>query len=538
MANPPAASAAKLQIDSWLHPFTRKVLAEVGALLPDFLAGRRWFRAKARNIRETAVDDVIEAEGAWILLLEIRYTDGGLDHYLMPVGLARLGNAPKECSETIVSVLGQGGEAGVLFGALFDPAFRATLLRGIVQNRVFSGWKGELVARPTQALDEGSGAAEKLESSLIKAEQSNSSIVYGDRCILKLFRKLEPGLNPDAEIGIFLTERGFAHTPDVLGTLEYRTPAAVYSVGILQRFVKNRGDAWTFALESLNGFFSRVTTGSYAPVPKTFHPLHLAQENLPDELQELLGPFAAKVPLLARRTAEMHAALCDSAAGPDFAPEPFTIEAAEKIYAEMRAQADIAFGLIRRKQSELPADVAASGRELLRLEHRVAEHFARFRDCPVGAYRIRHHGDFHLGQVLYTGEDFLLIDFEGEPSRPLEDRRAKALALRDVAGMIRSFQYAAYAALFAAFPDAAAQEDVFPLLESWAVSWSAWMSALYAGAYFAAAQSAFAGTSEQERRVVLDTFLLEKALYEIGYEWNNRPDWVRIPLRGALGLIR
>jgi trehalose synthase-fused probable maltokinase len=538
MANPRAANAVTLQIDSWFHPFTRKVLAEAGALLPEFLAGRRWFRAKARNIRETVIDDVIEAEGAWILLLEIRYADGGLDHYLMPVRLARHENVPKGCSETIAAVLGPGGEAGVLYGALFDPAFRAILLRTIAQNRGFSGWKGELVAQRTQALDEQSGAAEKLESSLIKAEQSNSSVVYGDRCILKLFRKLEPGVNPDAEIGIFLTQRGFAYTPDVLGTLEYRTPAAVYSVGILQRFVKNRGDAWAFALQSLNGFFSRVTTGAYAPVPKTFDPLDLAQQSPPAELQDLLGPFALKVQLLAQRTAEMHAALCDFAAGPDFAPEPFTHEASEQAFAEMQAQADIAFGLIRRKQAELPADVATSARELLRLEDRVAEHFARFRECAIGAYRIRHHGDFHLGQVLYTGEDFLLIDFEGEPSRPLEDRRAKALALRDVAGMIRSFQYAAYAALFAAFPDADAQEDVFPLLESWAITWSAWMSAFYAAAYFAAADGAFAGTSELERRVVLDTFLLEKALYEIGYEWNNRPDWVRIPLRGALGLIR
>ncbi|MGH9619686.1 MAG: putative maltokinase [Bryobacteraceae bacterium] len=537
MANSSAAGVATIAIDSWTHPFSRKTLAALGALLPDFLAGRRWFRAKARSIRETAVEDVLEADGAWILLLQVGYTDGGSDRYLAPVGLARTQHVPPECREIVASVTGPGGESGVLYGALFDPAFRRTLLRAIAQNSAFNGWKGELVAQPTQAFEE-SMAAEKLESSLVKAEQSNSSIVYGDRCILKLFRKLEPGLNPDAEIGIFLTERGFRYTPDVLGTLEYRTPSAAYSVGILQRFVKNRGDTWAFALESLNGFFDQVTTGAYAPVPKTFHPLDLARESPPAELQELLGPFASKVPLLAQRTAEMHAALCDSAAGPDFAPEPFTREASAKAHAEMQAQADIAFGLMRRKQAELPPDVGTSARELLRLEHRVAEHFARFRDYPVGAYRIRHHGDFHLGQVLYTGEDFLLIDFEGEPSRPLEDRRAKALALRDVAGMIRSFQYAAYAALFAAFPDAAAQQDVFPLLESWAVSWSAWMSAFYAGAYFAAAKDAFAGASGQERRVVLDTFLLEKALYEIGYEWNNRPDWVRIPLRGALGLIR
>ncbi|MGH9639148.1 MAG: maltose alpha-D-glucosyltransferase, partial [Bryobacteraceae bacterium] len=373
----------------------------------------------------------------------------------------------------------------------------------------------------------------------VKAEQSNSSIVYGDRCILKLFRKLEAGVNPDAEIGIFLTERGFRHTPEVLGTLEYRTRSETYSAGILQRFVRNRGDAWAFALESLSGFFRRVAGGKAgicAPAPKSFHPLDLAQETPPEQVREALGPFAEKVGLLGRRTAEMHAALCDPDAGPDFAPEPFTRQAAGKACAEMLAQADIAFELVRRKQAVLPEDVAASARQFLQREHRVAEHFLRFRDFPASVVRIRHHGDFHLGQVLYTGEDFMLIDFEGEPSRPLWARRAKALALRDVAGMIRSFQYAAYAALLAEFPDAPAQQDIFPALESWAVCWSAWVSGMYASAYFSAGDGAFAGANQEERRVLLDAFLLEKVLYEIGYELNNRPDWVRIPLRGALSL--
>lgn len=541
VANARGSDAAILHIDSWEHPFTRKALAEAGSLLPGFLAGRRWFRSKARTIREADAEDVLATDQAWILVLRIGYSDGGTERYLLPVAIGRKQGAPPACTEIVACIAGPGGESGVLYGALWERGFREMLLRAIALNGAFRGSKGDLFAERTRAFEDDGEAAWALESSISGAEQSNSSIIYGDRYILKLFRKLEPGVHPDAETGVFLTERGFRHTPAVLGTLEYRTNTEVYSAGILQQFVHNRGDAWQFTLESLSGFFRRATDGrtdAYAPTPKSAHPLDLAVATLPPDLRELLGSFAGKVRLLGQRTAEMHAALCDPDSGPDFAPEPMTRETKERVYREMLGQADIAFELVRRKQAELPEDVEGSARELLRLEHRIAEHFSRFRDYPVTAVRIRHHGDFHLGQVLYTGADFMIIDFEGEPSRPLPDRRAKALALRDVAGMIRSFQYAAYAALFTEFPNAVTQPDIFPALESWAVCWSAWVSGLYVNAYFSSAgQRAFAGANEEERRVLLDAFLLEKVLYEVAYELNNRPDWLRIPLRGALSLI-
>lgn len=535
MANPGAA-VATLRIDSWEHPFSRRMLAELGALLPDFLSARRWFRSKARSIREVEIEDVLEAEGAWILLLQVAFADGGADRYLLPVAFTR-GADFSSHAEILATVAGPVDEPAVLHSALSDAAFRAALLQTLAHNGAFRGSQGDLIAQRTRALEAESGLSENLESTLVKAEQSNTSIIYGDRCILKLFRKLEAGVNPDAEIGIFLTERGFRHTPQVLGTLEYRTHADIYSAGILQQFVKNRGDAWATALEVCKeALLSR--SGRFPPDTKSSHPLDLRQIQPSAEIRDLLGDFAGRVRLLGRRTAQMHAALCDSVAGPDFVPEPFAHEAVAKAHAEMMGQADIAFELVRRRQAGLPEDVAASARDLLRLEDRVGERFARFCNLSVTALRIRHHGDFHLGQVLDTGGDFMIIDFEGEPSRPVADRRAKALALRDVAGMIRSFQYAAYASLFEQFPNAAAQRDLFSALESWAICWSAWASAFYTGAYFEAADPAFAGATEEERRVLLDAFLLEKVLYEIGYEWNNRPDWVRIPLRGALSLLQ
>jgi trehalose synthase-fused probable maltokinase len=537
---PESAQVAALKIDSWSHPFSRKVLGAVAALLPDFLPSQRWFRAKARAIHETDVEDVIGVGNAWILVIRAAYTDGGNDRYLLPVTFSRANKDPNGYREVLANVAGPEGERAVLHSALWDPDFRGEIMRAIGAAAVLRGSGTELVARRTQAANKAL-ANVHLESSVAGAEQSNSSIVYGDRYIFKLFRKLEPGVNPDAEIGVFLTEHGFHHTPAVLGTLEYRARGQTYTAGVLQEFVKNRGDAWKFTLDSLSGFFERATGGrpdAYAPQAASLHPLDLIHGDPPAQIRELLGEFAGKVRLLGQRTAEMHATLCDAAAGRDFAPEPFTREAAEAAYTQMLAEAGNAFELLRRKESTLEERAAAVARALLRAEKRVADCFVRFRDYPVSAIRIRHHGDFHLGQVLYTGSDFVIIDFEGEPQRSLAARRAKALALRDVAGMIRSFQYAAYAALFTEYPDAGASGDLFSALESWALSWSAWAAALYSAAYFSAARDQpFAATSDEERRVLLDAFLLEKSLYEVAYELNNRPAWVRIPLRGALALV-
>ncbi len=399
--------------------------------------------------------------------------------------------------------------------ALSDREFRDSLLSAIACNSRFEGSAGSLIASRTQALHyECDGSP--IESRISSAEQSNTSIIYKDRFILKLFRKIEPGVNPDLEIGAFLTQHGFEHTPAVLGKLEYHAREGdVYAVGILQQFVQNQGDAWKYTLESLNSFFKAGTVNMFPSIPS--------------HARELLGPYADSAQLLGTRTAQMHAALADSA-DPDFAPEPFTREDGQKLYDEMLGQADISFELLRRKQAVLPEDAAETAQELLRIEHRVTERFRAIRDYPITAVRIRYHGDFHLGQVLYTGDDFMIIDFEGEPARPLSQRRGKTLAMRDVAGMIRSFQYAAYTALSAQAPHTAA--------EPWAAFWNASVSATYLEAYFSAAGNLpFVPANAEEKRLILDAFLLQKALYEVAYELNNRPDWVHIPLRGILSLM-
>jgi maltose alpha-D-glucosyltransferase/alpha-amylase len=501
--------------------------------LPGYLARQRWYRAKARTIRHLQVVDVVPFFDAHVLILGINYTDGETDTYLLPV--APVQNA----SETdIVARLSNGsGSERLLVSALAAAAFRDALLDAITSEKSFAGRNGTLAASRTTAFERNQGDP-RIESFVSRAEQSNSSIIYGDKYILKVFRKLESGINPDLEIGRYLTEHGFKYTPPVLGELEYRAAQGdTMYAGILQGFVKNEGDAWKFTLDSLSGYFERALQNGSAPKLETYHPLELAAEELPALARQTIGEYIESARLLGARTAQMHSALSDEHAGPDFAPEKFTEDYAQHLHDEMIDQADATLDLLDDKKNMLTGEAADAAATLLSSQNHVRERFLSLRKTDIKAVRIRHHGDYHLGQVLATGDDFVIIDFEGEPARPLAQRRIKTLAMRDVAGMVRSFSYAGYAALFGLVPGVDVEENK-KQIEGWAAYWGAWVSAEYLKAYFETAACApFVGPEPEEHRLLFDAFMLQKALYEVSYELNNRPGWVQIPLHGILNLI-
>ena len=516
-----------------------EAISELTRVLPDYLTSQRWYRAKARVLREVKVCDQIPMReaNAYVLIVRVEYADGEPDTYLLPAAFSTGDLRP---SNIIARLQSQDGSEAILHGALDEARFRDLLLESISCERTFEGQEGSLAFRRTQALDrECSGATPPIESFVTRAQQSNSSVIYRDRYILKIFRKLESGINPDIETGRFLTERGFRNTPAVLGEIQYRPKQgdAGYA-GILQRFVPNQGDAWEFTLESLAGFFDRALREQQLPARVSGHPLELAGQELPALARQMVGEYIESAKLLGTRTAEMHRALEDENGGPDFRPEPFTRDYAERLHREMIHEADRAFELLKGSQEAIQDGAGQSVRKLIELEGKIRDRFSAIKTQPVTAVRIRHHGDYHLGQVLHTGDDFLIIDFEGEPARPLADRRVKTLAMRDVAGMIRSFSYAAYAALFGQVAGVPTDAEHREAVEAWGAFWSRWVSAEFLKAYFEiAASAAFAGESGQERRLLFDAFVLQKALYEVAYELNNRPDWVRIPLRGILNLI-
>ncbi len=509
-----------IAIRSFQAPFDPEAIVRLGSVLPAHVATRRWYRAKARTVRELAIEDVVQLgpQQDYLLVLKIGYEEGEPDLYILPVSATPGGEPARE--EAVVNLVAANGEEGVLSSALSDAGFRDRLIHAIACEESYEGQNGVLHAHRTRAFSEECAPdPPHFDSFVSRAEQSNTSVIYRGKYILKIFRKLEPGINPDLEIGEFLTARGFGNTPPALGSLTYELNSnrEIYGAGILQQFVANRGDAWAYTLESLQDFFERA----------------LANNNAPE-----VGPYLASAALLGKRTAEMHAALADPNGGPDFAPEDFAAGDGNRLHAELVRQAETTFELLRRKSSGLHGPLADRVRELIALEPAVAERLQAVNHQASSAKRIRHHGDYHLGQVLFTGDDFMIIDFEGEPARPLSERRAKALGLRDVAGMLRSFEYAAFAVLFGQVPGVAVNSQNKASIEKWAAGWNQAVSAAYLRGYFEQAGSAnFVPHSDEEQRLFLDAFLLQKALYEVAYELNNRPDWLQIPVGGILRLL-
>jgi maltose alpha-D-glucosyltransferase/alpha-amylase len=477
------------------------------------------------------------------VIIEVEYADGDPDTYVLPVAVARGADEVRHVSErhsdTIVArVRTSDGDEGVLYGALWYPRFRDLLLGAIARRRRFRGTAGELVGMHTRQFRHVWGDSHaNLESSVSKTEQSNSSVFYGDRFIMKLFRKIEPGVHPDIEIGTYLTASGFPHSPAVTGSIEYRPDGGEsMQVALLQAFVPNQGDAWDYTLDALSRFFENALAGTTPPVEHR-GPLELIDEPPAPEARELIGAYLESARLLGQRTAEMHQALSDPLAGPAFAPEPFTDHYRHGLYHGMMSQANRSLLLLRQRVSHLSEAAAADAKIVLEQEDEIRGSFRNLRDLRLQSIRIRHHGDYHLGQVLYTGKDFQIIDFEGEPARPLSERRLKRSPVRDVAGMLRSFQYAAYAALYGQIAGVTPRPDLTQVLERFADYWTTWVSAAFLRGYVDTARASNFLPPMDDFRELMSIFLLEKALYEIAYELNNRPDWVRIPLNGILKLL-
>jgi len=537
----------------WTEVFSGKARAALEDVFPKYLRSRRWYGGKARQISSAQIIETVpfpyDSSAAYLTSIQIRYTEGDPETYLVPLAHASGAQAKqlrKSSPQVIVAALTDKGKepAGVLYEALIDKSFSQALLESISKRRRLKGKSGELLFSPARAFQQLSRGSDKsMDPIPIRAEQSNTSIVYGDRFILKLFRRQEEGINPDLEIGAFLTERAsFPHTPQVAGTIEYhRKKGEPVTVGILQNMVANQGDAWAYTQDILGRYFERCVAKQHeapkAPVTQS-HPLDLAETKIPQAFHELLGSYPEAARLLGQRTAELHLVLASDSDDPAFLPEPFTSLYQRSIYQSMRNLAGQIFELLRKGTKNLPSGVQEDGKKVFDLKGKLLAHYQSILGRKITARRTRIHGDYHLGQVLYTGRDFVIIDFEGEPARPLSERRIKRSPLRDVAGMLRSFHYAAYASLFDQVRRGLIRADDLANFETWARFWTQWTSSAFLKSYLEiAGQGSFLPTAREELLVLLDAYLLDKAVYELGYELNNRPDWVQVPLKGILQLL-
>jgi maltose alpha-D-glucosyltransferase/alpha-amylase len=565
---------------------TGEATRELERALPAWLEGQRWFGAKTRRMRDAEIREAIPVEhdgSRWYLLMaEISFVDHEPERYSLTLGFASGAEAyriGREHPDAVVAPTVIGGEEGVLHEALASPGFCQALLSLVSGERRIRGQDGWLSARAGDAVERtlaGTGpvapppggteqaedalpaggaedgeagdapeeeALPSLEPRVFSGEQSNSSVVYGDSFILKLYRRLEPGIHPDLEVTRFLTDRGFPHTPELAGDLVYRAGrrGPEVAMGTLQSFVESQGDAWEYTLDSVERYFERALADGGAELPtdplgaESF--LRLAGSEVPPGVRDQMGPYLDSAWLLGRRTGELHAAL-HAPGHPDFSSQGFGALARRSHYQSMRNLVGRTFRTLDDVLPRLPEPIRGEAERVAALRDEILERSYRIVRTDLSAVRIRCHGDYHLGQILYTGKDFVILDFEGEPARPLNTRRSRKSALTDVAGMTRSFHYAAYAALFEAEEKGLLREADLPRLQRLARGWTLWASATFLEGYLEeAGQQPFVPEDEEELVFLLDFFQLEKAVYELGYDIDNRPDWVRIPVEGIRELM-
>jgi maltose alpha-D-glucosyltransferase / alpha-amylase len=517
-------------------------LTSLQPLLISFLPHQRWFGAKTQSIKSVEILDsaLLPGLNAALLFLNLTYEDGSTDVYQLALTISK-GEAAEmvrtsDPASIVATVTTSDGPA-VLHDAIAREDVRQAILQLIETDGSLSTQNGTLNGHKSSGFAAARGT-EPLPARTGSAEQSNTSILYDAKLIMKLFRRLQQGENPDTEIGRFLTET--AHFPRIapfLGEITLRTKeGAPTTVAMLQGLVENEGDGWQWTLDELSHYYESVAilpALQDVGTPASF----LNESESPALAREHAGLYLDAAALLGRRTAEMHLALATPTHDPAFSAENFTTADLVADADRIDAQLSLTLEALKRGMSQLTETTADNAALVLsrRIELFARAHAIASATPTLAGQSIRIHGDYHLGQVLRSRGDYVILDFEGEPARSLAQRRAKQSPLRDVAGMLRSFSYAANAA-HNAF--AQRRPDDAKYLERWATLWQNSVSNEFLRAYDATvrAKDPELIPPPAQAQLLLDAYLLEKSLYELLYELNNRPAWVRIPLTGILSL--
>ena len=498
-----------------------------------YLQRQRWFGGKSRSITGLTVAEVTalpaDPPDRYLLMLaDVRYASGPAEWYFLPLAIRPVDRAAELLAAGAPEVLARlGAPTGesLLYDALADPDFCRSLLGRFATGEPVPSPSGafEFTRLKTGASSDRWPSARSAAVERLRGEQSNTSVIFDGALILKAFRRVEAGLNPDLEIGRFLATRtDFRQVPRLLGYSLYTGPSLVAGLAVLQEFVPNQGDGWQYTLDRLRA--GRTGPGSAERTDRGESGGSAARPG-PE-----LGDYFAAIERLGQVTGQLHCALAADPGDPAFAPEP--IDGADLTNWTQAIQDSLTAGLnqLRGRVGQLPPAARSLAADVLAGEELLRGRIARLAGlADPGTTKTRYHGDYHLGQVLWTGADWVILDFEGEPARPLAERRAKHTPLKDVAGMLRSFNYAA-SALKREGPGGAGPGDAWG---QWLDEWERVAIEAYLRGYLGETlprQVAFVPQDPARARDWIAIFALDKAIYELGYELNNRPDWVEIPL--------
>ena len=541
--------------------------------LPNYLRTRTWFAGINRQVEAAMILEtvpILVSDGsAHIALVQVEYSEGDAETYVLPIaftGETEGRFVREEKSRQVVARVrltrsDSASETGVLYDPVEDSAFDCVLLDAILRHRRFKRGGGEIRAinysrshqpsPPTIKIDSGpqpakhDGSAEAAPA-LFRGKQRHSSIVFRDRYVLKLYRRIEEGLHPEVEAGLFLTEKAhFQHCARIAGSLEYRRGwGEPMTIGVLHEYLPHQEDGWRYCRDALDLYFDRARVRperpADLPVPRTPSAV-LGGLVVPSLDHEMIGPALEAMRALGNCVAELHLALASQDDDPAFAPEPFSTLYQRSLYQSLRSQIRRTFMALRRRLDVFPDASRRDVNRLLTSEDTLLSRVRKICDGPISCQRVRIHGGLDLREVLYDGRDFSVIDFEGDLARPLSARRRKYSPLRDVASMLRSFHYAACLAL----DDGTVRREDRPNLEPWAQLWRAWASGAFLGAYFdVALRGKFLPARAEERDTLLDFYLVKRAVAELETELARVPtatdnDRVRalIPIEGLLEFL-
>jgi maltose alpha-D-glucosyltransferase/alpha-amylase len=543
-------SLPSVRIERWDDLLDRKPLEALeNYILPSYLMKVRWFGGKGRGIQGVRIMDSasvpMEEDSAYLLLVEVTYESGLPEIYQLSIAFAKETAAQKlleSCPHSILSNATVKGNDGILYDALFSYDYQKTIFALMANNEDIALKSSVVQFSSDKLLKKYYKEQEKIKSKILSAEQSNTSLAFDNNFFMKIYRKVDRAINPDLELTHFLSEEAkFKHIPAYIGAIEWKYGEETIVLGMMQEMVENNGDAWTYVLDRLHEYNEKILSKKteYASSENYANSLidPITYEELPEHMKEILeATLSERMRLLGERTGQMHLALASNAELPDFKPESFSLHYQRSLFSSFQSLVRSTFQNLSRSIKKLPEKVRAEAEEVLAMKDDILNELKKIYRKKFDAVKIRIHGDYHLGQVLFTGKDFVILDFEGEPARTYSERRLKRSPLRDVAGMVRSFHYAAYGGLF--LNEQIRKEDI-EMLVPHAEQWYNYISGFFIQSYLKTVRdSEFIPQEKADLEIMLQTYLLEKAIYELNYELNNRPDWILIPLRGIKSIMQ
>lgn len=503
-------------------------------ILENYIINKRWYGGKASTLKYIEIVHSFKISSNdntyYGVLLEVNFKEAFYQHYFMP--LAFMSEEDLDTNTVIAPVI-MNEKEGYLVDALHQEDFRKLLFNKIIHSK--KNEESKVTFHKGKALH----SKEYISSHFMGVEQSNTSIVYNDNLVLKIFRRIYISMNPDYEISRFLTERmNFKHSPAYTGSISIVSSDGNITLGLMQELVPNQGDAWKYMLEEVDRIFDNLNTKKISinklPDIDLFKRLRL--NDVPHEIIDWAGlSIFLKIKTLATRTAEMHIALGSDIHETAFTPLTYNGDYSVWLKNRLTYQFQNRLNILENNLHKLDGLALELANQFLDHKKEIRKAFLDFDWTQMKSERIRIHGDYHLGQVLVNGDDFYILDFEGEPESTIRDRKVKQPPLKDVAGMFRSFHYAIYATIFNSNDKYPYEQD--ELFQAGEILYKYFVG-VFLNTYTEVAQGGNLNIGYiKEIDFLLKYCLLEKAIYELGYELNSRPRWSVIPLRGIASIM-